>query len=392
MLRPHSPSLLSATRRDFLRAAAGLPLLGAPLGRGRLVAASSGRLRLVAVGQALIEHDLRRQPYAGYGPLVEHLAGADVCFTNLEVAIDAPGAGRPTKSGVYFHAAEPAALDCLRSMSFNLLALSNNHAWDLGAEGLRTTIREVSARGFRHAGSGRNLDEASAPTVLETPRGSVALVAMASKVNPASIATAEGPGVNHLAVDAAGQVDRADAARNLRAIERAAAMADLVLVYQHNHYWSADWQQTPAWQQRWARQCIDAGAALFVNHGVPLLHGIEIYRGRPIFYGLGNFVFHTHTPPGHYTDEVWQSVVADMRFAGRGLSALALHPLRLTEGIPGESYLATRGRPELAAGDQATAILQRIEQLSAPYGTRLTLGDGRAAVALDAAAVDSPAR
>jgi len=59
-------------------------------------------------------------------------------------------------------------------------------------------------------------------------------------------------------------------------------VAECVIVYQHSHYWDrGDWRRTPEWQKRWARRCIDAGATAFVGHGVPLLHGLEIYRGRP---------------------------------------------------------------------------------------------------------------
>lgn len=69
--------------------------------------------------------------------------------------------------------------------------------------------------------------------------------------------------------------------------------ADYVFVYHHDHYWAPDWQDTPEWKKQWRRACIDAGATAFISHGVPVIHGIEIYRDRPIFHGLGNFIFHT---------------------------------------------------------------------------------------------------
>ena len=177
-------------------------------------------------------------------------------------------------------------------MSFDLLSLSNNHAGDLGEAGLLSTIEETTRRGFTVAGTGRTLDEASKPGYLTRPTGKVALVAMASSaIPPDRIATATRPGVNHVA-QRNGVVDPADSARVLAAIEIAAEQADWVVVYQHDHYWAPDWQQTPDWKKAWCRACIDAGATTFVSHGVPILHGIEIYKGRPIFHGLGNFVFH----------------------------------------------------------------------------------------------------
>ncbi len=367
-------------RRDWLKmAAAACP--GAWLAHPAQAAAAGDPLRLMVAGQSLIKSDLRAHPYDGFSPVAELLAEADAAFTNLEVTIDAPGAGEPTKSGLYFHTAKPVVLDCLKALSFDLLSLSNNHAFDLGTGGMMATLREVRQRGFQAAGTGHNLDEAAQPAFFETPKGTVALVAMASSVNRDSIATAERPGLNHLKLASRkdGTIDEADSARILRSIQQAAEHADIVLVYQHNHYWEPDNRDTPEWQRQWAHQCVDAGASLFVNHGVPLLHGIEIYRGAPIFYCLGNLVFHTHTPPGHYSDHVWESVIADLRFGANGMESMTLHPVRLTEGIEGESFFATRGRPQLATGEQGAAILKRLAKLSEPYGTQFQFdSQGRA--------------
>jgi poly-gamma-glutamate capsule biosynthesis protein CapA/YwtB (metallophosphatase superfamily) len=79
-----------------------------------------------------------------------------------------------------------------------------------------------------------------------------------------------------------------DSARLLAAIAEAAARADIVLAYHHNHTLETGGRRTPEWQRGFARQCIEAGASLYVSHGAPRLHGIELYRGKPIFYDLGN--------------------------------------------------------------------------------------------------------
>jgi len=343
-----------------------------PTAVGRLMCAAAvpddRPLRLTVLGQALIAHDLREHPYPGLDELTRDLKQADVCFSNLETAIRSDGAGKPTKSGLYLHTAEPVVLDCLRDMGVNLLSLSNNHTGDLGSEGVLAAIREVRQRGFIAGGSGANLDEAAAPVYLKTSQGTVAMVAMASNVASKSTATADLPGANHLTVRA-GKLDATDAERNLNSIRQAAAKADYVLVYQHNHYWENDNRRTPEWQRAWARACIDAGATLFVGHGVPLMHGIEIYRGRPIFYCLGNFVFHTRTPPGHYPTAVWQSVVADCYLSDGDVVELKLRAVRLTEGERGDDFLKTRGRPRFAVGDEAETILADVQRLSDPYGT-----------------------
>ena len=90
-----------------------------------------------------------------------------------------------------------------------------------------------------------------------------------------------------------------DARRILQSIRDARQRADLVIVYQHNHVFGNTSFSTiftegmperlapNAWLVKWTHEEIDAGADIVVMHGAPLLHGVEIYRGRPIFYDLG---------------------------------------------------------------------------------------------------------
>src|SRR5689334_11920276 len=159
------------TRRSFLQALGALALAPhiAPLH-----AATPGRLRFMALGQAAIQFDLREQPYDGFAPLAKYFAQADVCFTDLETPIAGPGAEKATRDTIFLKAAEPVVLDCLKALSVNLLALSNNHAWDFGTGGVLATLNAVRAHGFAYAGTGENLAQASAPGYLDSRAGRVA--------------------------------------------------------------------------------------------------------------------------------------------------------------------------------------------------------------------------
>jgi poly-gamma-glutamate capsule biosynthesis protein CapA/YwtB (metallophosphatase superfamily) len=179
-------------------------------------------------------------------------------------------------------------------------------------------------------------------------------------------------GVNQLRRDAQGLLDAADLARILAAIDEAAGHAEIVLAYHHNHILEDGGRRPPQWQCDFARRCIEAGASLYVSHGAPRLQGIELYRGRPIFYDLGNLIFQTATGSGFYDDAVWQSVVAECRFVGGRFRDMTLTPVQLNErGVGGAGDLATRGRPSIARGAQAGAILDRLAMLSRPFGTML---------------------
>ena len=294
----------------------------------------------------------------------------DASFTNLESAVAEKG--ETTHEGRGF-LTPPEALDALKTLGFNLVALAGNHAFDLNVTGIRNTIREADARKIVHAGTGNNIAEASAPGYLHTAKGTIALIASASGlIAPGGSATADRPGVNELRVEAGGKENEAtadlfgdragapantpnseDAQRILQSIRDARQHADLVIVYQHNHVFSNHSFSTiftegmperlapNPWLQKWTHQEIDAGADIVVMHGAPLLHGVEIYRGRPIFYDLGNLIYNA-PPTLTYIDEpmAWESMVAYVEFdaapgnpsdprARRNLKSISLRPIVL---------------------------------------------------------------
>ena len=357
-------------RRHFL--ATGLATVASPG-----LAATSG-LKLTLLGQALIEHDVAADAWPDRPGLAARLAGADSCFSNLETVILGPRAGAPTREALTLHAAGPEVIETLKAMNVRLLATANNHAFDLGSGGILDTLAALRAADVPAAGSGEDLASAAAPAYHETPRGTVALVACATgKVREGGAATPSRPGVNEVRRDAGGQVDAVDASRMMDALSDAARRADVVIAYQHNHDWEPDMAMVPAWQSAFARRCVAAGASVFVGDGAPLLQGVEIYRGAPIFYGLGNFVFQTEKPPGAYPSEAWESVIVECEFRARRCRSARLVPIRLNEiGRAGPGDMATRGMPGLAHGAQGRAILERVAGRSRPLGGRLRV-DGR---------------
>jgi len=138
--------------------------------------------RLLVAGQSLIKHDLRIElpkQLASIRALVQ-AGNPHVAFTNLETAIQGSYGGSNTRNTEFFHATGPAVIDSLKGFGFNLFATGNNHSWDLGPEGILSTLEALDQRNLAHAGSGRNLGEASAPTFLNTAAGRIALVAFAS--------------------------------------------------------------------------------------------------------------------------------------------------------------------------------------------------------------------
>jgi poly-gamma-glutamate synthesis protein (capsule biosynthesis protein) len=347
--------------------------------------ASQSRVSIAFVGQALIKHDICKSAPESLAHARESLRGADVAFTNLEVAIQPAGRNlAPRRNAV---PAPPVVLDCLKSMGFNVLSLANNHAFDLGTEGLFATIDEVRQRGFMYAGAGADAATAAAPGLLKTGKGRVALVAMATgavQLVPETWAAPGRPGVNYLERMPDGRPNPEHKRRILDAVRAAASESQTVIAYHHNHYWGEvrgsglppdrDKRigrfETQTWAIEWARELIDAGASVYVAHGDPTVHGVEIYKGRLILHGLGNYIFHSVGGTDRYGPLAYMSVVATAEFSEGRLRSARFRPVILSLVQTGDS---PRGTPYLAEGAEAEAILQRLAHLSHRHGSTIRI-------------------
>jgi len=393
--------------------AAGLAVLGAA------PPPPSPLITITLTGQSMIRSDIRATAPVAV-PVIQGLLKGDVVFTNLEAAVAEKGETIHEGRGFL---TPPEALDALTTFGFNLLSLSGNHAFDLKVKGVQNTLREADSRKIVHAGTGNNLTEAAAPAYLHTPKGTIALIASASGlIVPGGSATAERPGVNELRIEAGGKPNEAtadlpgtppntpnpeDSQRILQSIRDARQHADLVIVYQHNHVFANHSFGTiftegmperlapNDWLKKWTHAEVDAGADIIVMHGAPLLHGIEIYHGKPIFYDLGNFIYNL-VPTLTYIDEPmsWESAVAYVQFQGKSLQSISLRPIAMNvigEGQPDthneygdNQFLHTRGLPSPATGARAGYILQRLADLSKPFGTKFEIKGDTAEIKLKA--------
>jgi len=205
-----------------------------------------------------------------------------------------------------------------------------------------------------------------------------------------------------------------DVEENLKWIREARRQADWVVVSLHCHEFGGpsllrarvrtDLEAFADFLPAFAHEAIDAGADLFVGHGSHFPLGIEIYKGKPVFYSLGNFIFQnetvtffpadayerfdldsTATPAdfldartdqdtkGHPGDPLyWENIVARCDFAESKLREVRLFPIDQGHGRP----RAQRGRPLLAEGEVRDRILQRLQRLSLAYGTEIASRDG----------------
>jgi poly-gamma-glutamate capsule biosynthesis protein CapA/YwtB (metallophosphatase superfamily) len=365
--------------------------------------AQSPTLSVTLTGQSMIRSDIRAHAPAAV-PTISSLLKGDVVFTNFEATILDVRKGQSPKDGRFL--SPPEALESLKAFGFNLLSLSNNHAWDLKVPGIENTLEQVKRLNLAHAGTGTTIQEAVAPGYLRTPKGTVALIGIASGlIEEGGAATPNRPGVNELRIEG-NKPNPEDTQRILQSIRDAAKQADLVIVYEHNHVFDKPFRtimleelperlEPPDWLKKWTHAEVEAGADIIVMHGAPLLHGVEIYRDRPIFYDLGNFIF--QAPPTEILlDEpiVWESVVAYVDFQAKKLQSIKFRPIAQNKIGQGQAdthdehtnnlFLQTRGLPTPAKAEQARFILERLADLSRPFGTRIEVKGDTAEIKLKA--------
>jgi len=196
------------------------------------------------------------------------------------------------------------------------------------------------------------------------------------------------------------EVHQGDLEDILQVVRDANRQADWVLLASHTHEGGGSNDVPAEFLETLARESVDAGADIIVSHGPHELRGIEIYKGNPIFYSLGDFVFQNETvhyfpadiyqgydmpvdtKPGALQDrriessssggfpadpKVWESVVAVPEFRSGDLEEIRLHPITLGHGEP----RPRRGRPRLASPEHGREIIDYLTDLSQDYGTEI---------------------
>jgi poly-gamma-glutamate capsule biosynthesis protein CapA/YwtB (metallophosphatase superfamily) len=417
---------------------------------------------LAAAGDAIINRRIavhQNEDDPRFQAMADVIRGADAAMVNLEQSVFrmTEFKGWPeVENGGNWEVGPPEVVLDLQAIGFDLFNRANNHTTDYGVAGMRATNEFLDRIGAVHAGSGNSLGQASRPGYLETRKGRIALIGLSASFTPMSRAgdgragVPARPGLNALRVERSYEVDgptmqsfrqfagqvgvtlpsnpdeplkllgsefvpgpavRAvdtmnehDVERILREVRNAADQADFVVVTIHAHQTKGDDYRMPAWLTEIARKCIDAGASTFVGHGPHTLRGIEIYKGRPIFYSLGNFVFHNETidpmPSEHYEKyglpptalasdlydarfkhgtsgfpvrpEVYESVIAVPVFEGREASEIRLYPIDLARTAP----RSQRGTPRLAGTEQGRQIIDRMIKMSEALGTKIRYENG----------------
>ena len=209
-----------------------------------------------------------------YNDFYPHLEGNDLNITNLECPLtDQP---QPiSKSGPNLRAGEHC-IALLEKGHFNLVTLANNHIMDYGSEGVRETLELCRANGIQTVGIGSSTAEAERPYSLNIKGKRIAILNFADN----EFLTAP---------DGSYRCNPIDPVRCMEQIRLAREHHDYLLVIVHagNEFYELPSPRTKALY----RSLVDMGADAVVSHHTHAFSGYEKYRSKPVFYGLGNFIY-----------------------------------------------------------------------------------------------------
>ena len=287
---------------------------------------------------------VRDNPESIYGDVLPVLRRADLRIVNCECALTS--AATPVwKSGAVFKG-EPAHVKGLTAVPFDVACLANNHVLDYGVAGLRESLRVLHRHGIKTVGAGLTDEQAHAPLTLTVNGQTIHIV----NVSEGEDLTASngGPGVFGWDIPRATALVRTCKTRG--GVVIAIAHAGLEYV-----------PYPPLYVVSAFRALIDAGADCVIGHHPHVPQGIEQWRGRPILYSLGNFVFYQPTALLHRKI----GFCVGLQCEGRRVTAVDLHPYRITdtglrvldatEEVSFNSNLARISRPFKTAAGPAKA-------------------------------------
>lgn len=246
-------------------------------------------------------------------------------IVNLETSITTSDDFWPGK-GIHYRM-NPANIDCLSCADIRCCALANNHVLDWGYRGLSDTLETLRRAGLPACGAGDTEAQAERAAVVSAGEVRVLVVSLglaSSGIPPAWEAGPDSPGINLWAPPFDTELTRL--AHQLEGLRRP---GDVLVVSVH---WGGNWgYHIPDEQRRLAHRLVDeVGADIVHGHSAHHAKGIEVYRGRAVLYGCGDFIndYEGIDPVGSFRDDLALGFLADVDIGSGELSALRALPFR----------------------------------------------------------------
>jgi poly-gamma-glutamate capsule biosynthesis protein CapA/YwtB (metallophosphatase superfamily) len=315
-------------------------------------------LSVLAVGDIMLGERTRTAireegadyPFAGVVPLLRR---SEIVFGNQE----GPFAGEAAKTDRNFsYRVNPKLATALTRANVNVVTLANNHLTDCGRAGVLETLAALASAGVAAVGAADNERSAHRPVIRQAGRWRVGLLGY--YWNRRTAATSDLPGS---AMDTPEDL-RADIGALRRHVDR-------VVVAFH---WGIPYEREPLPKDREkARRAVDCGADVVVGHHPHVIQPMEVYRGCPIFYSVGNFTFGSG-------NSLAEGLMVGFRF-GEEETEVQVYPIYVKNRDPRVNY-----QPKVLRGSAGRKTLRRLAEMSGENGRFFTLEAGRAVMRLPA--------
>ena len=276
----------------------------------------------------MVEYGDWAAPFRSIWP---ELVWADTTIGDLECSLS-DSFETPTDQSTFSFKTSTAAVAGLELAQMDILSRANNHAFDFGPIGMDDTTAVLNQAGILHFGIGANLDQARQPAVFERNGVTYALLGYNGILDEWNGATSESAGVCPL-IDWIVAED----------IRREVANGHVVIPYFH---WGVEYVSDPNEEQRaFARLAIDEGAAMVIGSHPHWVQAVETYKGKPIVYSLGNFIFDQN-----WSLETQQGMIAHVWMRGATALRIDLVPV----------FIEDRHKPRLMPNWEAAPVLERV--------------------------------
>lgn len=263
----------------------------------------------------------------------------DITVANLECPLTRAGGGA-MKAKRFVFKADPDNAEILKNAGFDALMLANNHTMDYVSEGLADTMKALDEAGLFHAGAGKSIDDIE-PCYIKKNGISIGILSYSSLPPEGLVHDKDS---TTIAYAREGYLDGMKSE-----IKGAREQCDFLMVYFH---WGTEFcHDVSDAQIEIAHAAIDSGASAVIGAHPHVLQGKETYKGVPIYYSLGNFVFDKQIPYG--TDE---SLIVQFTVGKNGILSVTELPV-----------VIVNGQPQIATGQRAAEIAENLIQYSSVF-------------------------
>ncbi|MBK8255159.1 MAG: CapA family protein [Polyangiaceae bacterium] len=287
----------------------------------------------VCMGRSIGQEILKNPDFNPFESVAELLATADVRFVNLESQLsDQKGETQsPTQKLVF--TGPPGGARALQLGKVGVVSLANNHMWDYGQRAFLETLENLERAGVKYAGAGRNREQAYSPAWVEVNGFKLGILAFTDIWNQGALKV-------HAAKDYVAEAGKEAVSSAVKAAKTAGNGAPVVVSYHGGEeYVSVPLQRAIDLHHA----AIDAGADAVIGHHPHLSQGIEVYKGKPIFYSIGNFLMRTHRE--HLATEI--GFLARIVFSNTENPKTWVCPFRIAGIIPKAIPLKGDGQAKL---------------------------------------------